>query len=124
MAAGQEQCADGHHALANPRYQEILRATVLTFARYGYRKTLNERRRARPHMNEFAMPASKYGAVTTAAEFIRDVDRTVPKWDPPLLLCLLAASAAMLAVTLSGGLACAQCRRRGLPGQRDRASRI
>jgi len=39
MAAGQEQCADGHHALANPRYQKILRATVLTFARYGYRKT-------------------------------------------------------------------------------------
>jgi len=39
MAAGHEQCADGHHALANPRYQEILRATVLTFARYGYCKT-------------------------------------------------------------------------------------
>jgi len=43
-------------------------------------------------MKEFTMPASKYGAVTTAAEVIRDVDRTLPKWERTLLICLLAAA--------------------------------
>ena len=38
MAAGQAHCADTTMRLPIRR-QEILRAAVLTFARYGYRKT-------------------------------------------------------------------------------------
>lgn len=73
MAAGQER-APIRPCACQSRRQAILRAAVLTFARYGYRNTSMSAGAHGPHMKEFAMPAGKYGAPTTAAEVIRDVD--------------------------------------------------